>query len=101
MEVCFWYSGSEFRHFYVYLSHPGIRQAAAGVEGWQQSEAQVFGHMQELILVPLHVLTSLLQHQSHGVPSQQTSERANIHIKNEVQQSFGQQFCLLPIRECT
>lgn len=83
----------------MYLSHPGIRQAAAGVKGWQQSEAQVFGHMQELILVPLHVLTSLLQHHSHGVPSQQTSERTNAHIKNGMQQnpnyflslkSFGQ-----------
>lgn len=43
----------------VHFSHPGIRQSAASVERWQQSKAQVFGHVQELILVPLHVLTSL------------------------------------------
>lgn len=51
------------------MSHPGVRQATAGVEGRQQSETQVFGHVQELILIPLHVLTALLQHHSHGVAS--------------------------------
>lgn len=30
----------------VRFSHPRIRQSAASVERWQQSEAQVFGHVQ-------------------------------------------------------
>ena len=55
-------------------SHPGIREAAAGVEGRQQSVSQLFGHVQELVLVPQHALSSLLQHDGHGVAPQQAPE---------------------------
>lgn len=54
-------------------SHPGIRQAAARVERRQEAEPQVFGHVQELVLVPLHVLPAFLQHHGHGVTPQQAS----------------------------
>lgn len=68
---------------HVCFSHPRIRQSAASVERWQQSEAQVFGHVQELILVPLHVLTSLFQHHSHGVSSQKTPEHRQVCFRNQ------------------
>lgn len=64
------------------VSYPGVGKATAGVEGWQQSEAHIFGHMQELILVPLHVLTCLLQHYRHGVPTQQTSKDIHAQTQN-------------------
>lgn len=41
-------------------THPGIWQTTAGVESWQQTQTYVFGHMQKLVLVPLHVLTCVL-----------------------------------------
>ena len=56
------------------MSHPGIREAAAGVEGGQQTMSQLFGHVQELVLVPQHALSAFLQHDGHGVASQQPSE---------------------------
>ena len=52
---------------YSLRAHPGVRQATAGVEGRQESETQVFGHVEQLILVPLHVMPCILQHHSHGV----------------------------------
>lgn len=58
----------------VCVSHSGIRKAAARVERRQQAQAQLFGHVQELILVPLHVLTSHFQHHGHRVPSQKAAE---------------------------
>lgn len=73
---------------WVFASHPGIRKATTGVEGWQQSEAQVFGHMQELVLVPLHVLTAVSQHHSHGMPPQQTSENTHTHALGTKHRDF-------------
>lgn len=71
---------------FVCVSHSWIRKATARVERRQQTQAQVFGHVQELILVPLHVLTSLFQHHSHRVPSQKAAEhRKSMFYSSSVQ----------------
>lgn len=72
-------------HLCVCVSHSWIRQAAACVERRQQSQAQVFGHVQEFVLVPLHVLTSFFQHHSHGVSSQKAAEHRQVGFRAPVQ----------------
>lgn len=69
----------------VCVSHSWIRQATACVECRQQSQAQVFGHVQEFVLVPLHVLTSFFQHHSHGMSSQKAAEHRQVSFRAPVQ----------------
>ena len=52
-------------------AHPGVGQPAAGVEGRQEPQPQVLGHVQQLVLVPQHVTAPVPQQHSHGVPPQQ------------------------------
>lgn len=55
-------------------THSRVRQATAGVKCRQQSESKIFGHVQQLILVPEHS-TTFLHHDSHGMASQQSTKR--------------------------
>lgn len=54
------------------VTHPGIRKPTGSVEGGQELVTQLLCHLEKLAIVPLHVLTFVLQHDCQRVSAQKT-----------------------------